>query len=998
LAAIVTIWYTGLLPSGNPLKKLVRAQQASERMIEARITGGFRWAPHHEPNRGDLSSRGLAVREAASDILKVSQRDPSPRMRHAAAIAMLLTGNVRDATAALEAGIIDSPQASSWSDLAAARYSLAVMTDAPSQLSGALAAADAALRVDANLAEARFNRALILERLGLRDQARDEWETYLRIDAGSDWSNEAREHERRLQPIPPFREVLNKNYERLTSDPSAARALAQRYPQEARLWGETEILGRWAKSEHDDDATTARKHLGLARVFGEELARSRGDQMLRALVAAIDRANDVQRKSLIDAHLTFRDGQTAYRNDQVALAEQLLTASAGAFERGDSPGALLARYLAANTAFSQGRIDDAHAKLQRLLETAPQQFPAHRAQVLWQIGGDDLARARWGPAIEELSESVAIFERLNEREYAANVRQILAMAYEQIGDRDAAWRHRMTTLVDMGARPSSRLEMMLSALGRTSATDRDWNAAASFFDLAVDLGRRYDDPLVAIETLTYRAMVRFRMGDRAAASADLANIHARLQHVAEPSYRRLLETNAKIVQAKLASSSQAAAALLTEAIDFHETEGRRMFLPMLFLERGRANLQSAKGDLAAADFEHGIAELESRRETLRPGEDRWGIFYDADDLFAEAITLSLQNHDVERAFAYAERARARALLDTLGVSRPAVTPSSIPDGTLLIEYVVQQKRTLIFTIGRDGIRVTEQPTADGALLSEIRTLTTTAIRSDRGGLGRAGASVRRLLIDPVADAVSGKEKLVLIPDPKMGAVPFAALIDQNGRFLIEDHALSVAPSAAVFAKLAKTRESPGDVHLLLVMGSGEGSPLSTEREARAVANLYSSVERMPASSATVESFLRSAKEADAIHFAGHSVASNEAAAGGYLQLGSGEKLGLRQIASTPLPRTRLVVLSGCSTASGNVRSTEGTISVARAFLAAGVPSVVATLWPIDDAQATAFFPIVHRYLSRGVSAAEAVRAAQIEAIHDSAAPPSLWAAVQVVGN
>ncbi|MGH7488043.1 MAG: CHAT domain-containing protein, partial [bacterium] len=236
------------------------------------------------------------------------------------------------------------------------------------------------------------------------------------------------------------------------------------------------------------------------------------------------------------------------------------------------------------------------------------------------------------------------------------------------------------------------------------------------------------------------------------------------------------------------------------------------------------------------------------------------------------------------------------------------------------------------------------------------------------------------------------------PDPKMGTIPFAALIDRSGRFFVEDHAFSVAPSAAVFAKLARARESRGDVRLLLVMGSDEGSRLSTEREARDVASMYSRVERMPAPSATTASFLSRAKEADVIHFAGHSVASNEASAGGYLQLGSGEKLGLRQIATTPLPHTRLVVLSACSTASGNVRATEGTISVARAFLAAGVPSVVATLWPVDDQQATAFFPIVHRYLSRGIPAAEAVRAAQIEAIHDSTAPPSLWAAVQVVGN
>jgi len=99
-----------------------------------------------------------------------------------------------------------------------------------------------------------------------------------------------------------------------------------------------------------------------------------------------------------------------------------------------------------------------------------------------------------------------------------------------------------------------------------------------------------------------------------------------------------------------------------------------------------------------------------------------------------------------------------------------------------------------------------------------------------------------------------------------------------------------------------------------------------------------------------------------------------------------------------LRRTRLVVLAACGTARGRQRPGQTNISVARAFLSAGVPTVVATLWPIDDGPAADFFPRFHRHLVRGQSAAEALRAAQLESIQLPDTPPSLWAAVQIIGS
>src|SRR5205814_7963767 len=118
--------------------------------------------------------------------------------RHASALAYLLTGHADDADVALRTAAERSSSAAIWNDLAATRYVRSQRDDNPATLTAALAAADAALRVDGRYAEALFNRALIVERLGLRDEARAAWRRFLDVDDKSPWADEARTHLARL--------------------------------------------------------------------------------------------------------------------------------------------------------------------------------------------------------------------------------------------------------------------------------------------------------------------------------------------------------------------------------------------------------------------------------------------------------------------------------------------------------------------------------------------------------------------------------------------------------------------------------------------------------------------------------------------------------------------------------------------------------------------------------------------------------------------------------
>jgi len=203
-AAVAAVWLlvatgglerrrSGELPE---LAELVAAV-GSERTIEGRLTGGFGFGPVRGPVRaGTVPAETVSpdIRIAAARIEKKALERRTPDALHALGVADLVTGDVNRAVPVLEeAARQRAASAGLLSDLAAAYLARAAAHgDQPEDVAKALAAADRAVKIDAKLAEASFNRALALERLSRRDEARQAWQDYLKIDDKSEWATEAR--------------------------------------------------------------------------------------------------------------------------------------------------------------------------------------------------------------------------------------------------------------------------------------------------------------------------------------------------------------------------------------------------------------------------------------------------------------------------------------------------------------------------------------------------------------------------------------------------------------------------------------------------------------------------------------------------------------------------------------------------------------------------------------------------------------------------------------
>lgn len=195
VAAFAAVWIIReLMPArADPIARMASAAPESIRTIQPRLSGGYRWAPFRNVMAGapEQSSEELTAGSVAGQVLHELKDDTSARALHARGVAYLVRENPAAAVPLLRKATRLLPRdARVWNDLAAALY---VYARAEAELREALAAARRAVRLDPRLLEAYFNVALILERIGTKEEIRTAWREYLRRDPSGGWSDEAKE-------------------------------------------------------------------------------------------------------------------------------------------------------------------------------------------------------------------------------------------------------------------------------------------------------------------------------------------------------------------------------------------------------------------------------------------------------------------------------------------------------------------------------------------------------------------------------------------------------------------------------------------------------------------------------------------------------------------------------------------------------------------------------------------------------------------------------------
>jgi CHAT domain-containing protein len=261
------------------------------------------------------------------------------------------------------------------------------------------------------------------------------------------------------------------------------------------------------------------------------------------------------------------------------------------------------------------------------------------------------------------------------------------------------------------------------------------------------------------------------------------------------------------------------------------------------------------------------------------------------------------------------------------------------------------------------------------------------------------------LIAPVEGSLKGAEEVLIVPHQELYEVPWAALTDADGRYLIERHAIRTTPSLRVARQAADKMQACMQTcgHVVLV-----GNPLPIPQRFRSlkfadkeIDSIYKILNRAglevlpkhhfrenlnpPATKANVKNSLEGAAWA---HMALHGDLETDslvlAIPRGSADQDKDSGLSMREVQGSEQEQVQglrmapgaTVVLSACNTGRGEIKA-EGVVGIARGFLLANASATVVSLWSVADKSTAALMRIKYKHLAQGVSVPEALRLAML---------------------
>jgi CHAT domain-containing protein len=1022
--------------NGRPELVQLVAAVGARRTIEPRLTGGFAYAPLAAPVRGvdPADTSPLDVRMAALTIEKAVSERRTPRNLGALGVAYLVTGKPADAVPALESATRDAPEvAELWSDLAAAYLARNAVEHRLDDVLKAVNAADRATRLAPALKEAWFNRALAIEQIGgVREEARKAWDAYLTIDGQSGWSTEARRHLATLagQSRAGWSDRKGAILQAIAGgDGPRVREAAEEFPAPLTDYVATEILAAWANATLSGRVEDATASLRRARLVADALTVVATDPMMRDVVAdvAASAARPPRAAALARALGRFVDGKRLLDAEQLKESGPVLAHAVDELQDLGSPLAIEARLNLA-TCWYRSRNDERAAPLLRLLvaDGAARRYVYAEARARRLLGmtrelSNDLTTAH-----EEFRASLKLFERFKDAESVALVHNLLAEILRFLGQPNESWQQQDLALALLTKTDRSHASSTVLSSAANACLARDLPAAALvFYDGLFDAAVQSGDVVRIAGVSVRRARTLARLNQWPLAEADLNRSRQLLTKITDAAMAR--STEAEVLQAQgevwEERRPEEAVRALTEAMPLFESYNASR-LVRLHLARGRAHEQLGAYDAAEADYREGIQGFELAHQQVRDSF-RSSHFDPAWSLFGQMIALQVVRRGrPDLALEYSERARARTLLEAVSPASasdpsefsPSAAQSRVPERVTLVAFVELPDRLLSWAISRRGVNFVDTPITAGRLAGLIEAHQADMFRRVQSPAGRlAAAELYDALIRPIASSLAPGAALIFVPDGPLHAVAFAALVDsQTERYLIQDHAVGVAPSLALSVDRRPGMETRrGPLNALVVgnprPGDSEGAlPNLSDAQAEAgeVADLYGEKVLLTGEQVTKARFLEEIDRHDVLHFAGHALQNPEFPWLSSLILASGathdapEAVFAYELANRRLEAVRLVVLAACRTAAGPTLRGEGVLNLARPFMAAGVPAVIGTLWDVDDRASRRLLVEFHRQIARGLTPVEALRQAQLGLIASDdplLRTPASWSGFVAIG-
>jgi CHAT domain-containing protein/TolA-binding protein len=914
-----------------------------------------------------------------------------------------------------------------------------------------------ALELNPDLLEALFNRALVHQHQGLYQQAEADWQSYLKKDPNSAWANEAQLNLKRLeekklksQTQTDSLETFRKFY-RAGDDEGAWEIYRRSHGTSGNQ------ITRGLISDFLADVPKASDNLQALTWLGQLESRKTQDTYTSDLARVYVSATPQTRAQLAQARKDVAQGYNLIRDSKITEATELVVRARDIFQQaGDVPETIAAEAAIAHAAVIEPDLVRGPELLARLVRvTDTNNYKWLLAQCLTEQAHLDSNLNNYSQAIADGNHALQLFTKLGDLSGVLGTFLQLASLHLFLNDNQTSFSYleRALKIAEKEAALASDLWGIQIAISLNLSAHKLYRAALDYQKEALQLALPLDVPIYISRSYQYIGLSYGSLG-----RFDLALQNGRLAYdqgkpLSNERNGQNMLANAALRLGDLHRANNdpmSALSAYDESSRLYEALGFAHYSYAAHKGKFLSYVAQNNDAMAAQELFTVLSLFDEYREKILSERQKTFFFDREQDTYNLAIDFAYSHlHDPQLSFEYAERSRAQNLRElmfhgaevthdygeldlratrdnsaqkTLPALRFSEIQQRLPEPVQVVEYAVLDKKVLIWLVTRSNSIVTKSVDVDAAKLDEAVATTLNQIRQrDDNGTTASLKNLYHLLIEPISESLDPNKVVCFVPDKSLHYVPFGALISgSSSNYLLHDFQIMSAPSATILntsTSEAATRASAKDERLLAI-----GNPTfdrranpsladlpDAQREVEQIASRYAPRRVLVRGDATRQSIMDELVRADVAHFAAHYEIDSKSSLASRLLVGSepverahAQPTGLTaaDIYRSRLTRTRLVILSACTTGIEQQFGGEGAIGFARSFLVAGVPVVVASWWPVDSDATAELMIAFHRFRKVDkLSTIEALRRAQRELIANGRYQlPYYWAGFMVVGG
>ncbi len=906
-----------------------------------------------------------------------------------------------------------------------AQYEESLLAEDPIQrrnlLKGALSDFASAIEQRPESAEARYDRVFALYQSGRHQEALAEIGKYLARDPNSRWAAELKALQTRILMLKPDAVAKEVNRAAQNRDAAALELLARVSP-EAIPPAIRSALKRSLRN--GASATAAAEPSGedlrwAAKTMEAAYGATNGDRSWQALLKFYDGLSPPQRALKKRLDESFDTAQDLSHKGQDPSALRLSALLEPGFLRLKDYWQLFnLHHLRGNCFFYQADFRRAETEYRKMLALYEKTgAPELEAKALAALTAAYSAQTRPSDAEACISRLKDVAERYNLESWEAfaahfsgGMRRQVNLLEESVRDFSAvlryAYRSRDENLLETSL---ENLFLLMDRLGRTEdAKSICAEALEAMQALEAETGQSNDSAVVVS-----RLNLIYRQGDFALRMGDLDQAESFFRKALSTPMagRRELESRIRLGLAQVYINRGRfadAGPLLDRSLSlalaggYDEIEWRSYFL--------LGEMYKGKHEAAAAltAFNRSIHALELTREHIKSVDLRLQFLTRRFDPYKELASIYHDFGDDAKAIAVSERAKSMTLREYLAIEPAEFTrdaDTSLPVlPALSVDYFLTTNGLLAFVSGSGASSAVALQCTPSELTQEVKAFLESIKTNDEKGFDALSRKLYDQVVGPVLRAAADGplEMLLIFPDGPLHLLPFGGLKDSEGHFLLERYAISYAPSRSVLRHcLALGRGKAGAGSRRVMLLDGTATLPGASGELAALLKLFGNARLVTSREAAAAG--RLASEAEILHFAGHATMEKGKPVLVLRPAPNQVVLDSKEIGTWQMHQSRLVTLAGCETGVGPLAEGETPWGLIPAFLNAGVPAVMVSLLPVDDASTNQLVSSFYQLLANdSLSKTSALRQAQLSLLksarNSGRLNPASWIPYVLVGD